>query len=371
MFFKNLFLILIFIKFKYFHVEILGNGKSSLCNFILGKQAFSISNRPESETKITQGERGINDKNGIFIIDTPGLQDSKDEDKEHIIQMIDYIKEHPELQAILIVFNFHQSKLPSYVSSMIKLLCNIFPGSNIWDHVALVWTKCYFYIPPEEKKKRVNINNMRFMPKVMELVKETNGGKPIKDLPTFFIDSDFKRQDPSSIEEAKRLIKWAHSLSPIDITKIKAADPKIKETVEEKEVREKKRVKGNIEYIKLEYYKRNKNIHYDGRVTFSNWEKVKEENKEKVLPKEILGKKIDKKEEKEVKREPILYWRHENGPFGGIFGGGGSYQVHTGYFETTTTIYYEKTIITYNDGSVDNGEWKEVDRKSITLRINK
>ena len=69
-----------------------GNGKSSLGNFILNRKVFSVSNDPKAETKITRGEHGINGTQDIFVIDTPGLQDSEGSDKEHLIQMVEYIK---------------------------------------------------------------------------------------------------------------------------------------------------------------------------------------------------------------------------------------------------------------------------------------
>jgi len=46
-------------------------------------------------------------------------------------------------------------------------------------------------------------------------------------------------------------------------------DPVIKEIKGEEEVRENKVVEGNIEHITYEYFKRNKEIHYDGIVSFS------------------------------------------------------------------------------------------------------
>ena len=49
--------------------------------------------------------------------------------------MVDYIKKNPGLQAIIIVFNFHQPRLALYIKTLIKLLCNVFPGANFWSHV--------------------------------------------------------------------------------------------------------------------------------------------------------------------------------------------------------------------------------------------
>ncbi|OUM59778.1 hypothetical protein PIROE2DRAFT_63557 [Piromyces sp. E2] len=207
-----------------------GNGKSSLGNFIFGKEVFSVSENPESETKVTTGAYGDNENSGIFVIDTPGLQDAEGTDREHLIQMVDYIKTNPGLQAVIIVFNYHQERFAKNIQTVIKLLCNVFPCTNVWSHVALVWTKYYYYLPQAEKDKR-EIKVCKFMPKVLNLVKETNGDQSIQKFPTFFVDSDFERKDEFSCEEINRLLTWVHQLDPIDVNKVVAADPVIKEVV--------------------------------------------------------------------------------------------------------------------------------------------
>ena len=52
--------------------------------------------------------------------------------------MVEYIKSNPGLQGIIIVLNFNQPRLAMYIKTLIKLLCNVFPGANFWSHVALV-----------------------------------------------------------------------------------------------------------------------------------------------------------------------------------------------------------------------------------------
>ena len=130
-----------------------GNDISSLGNFILNRKVFSISNDSKAETKITRREHGINETQAIFVIDTPGLQDSEGSDIEHLIQMVEYIKSNPGLQGIITVFNFHQLSLAMYIKTLIKLLCNVFPRVNFWSHVALVWTKFYYYLQAEAQNK--------------------------------------------------------------------------------------------------------------------------------------------------------------------------------------------------------------------------
>ena len=260
-----------------------GDGKSSLGNFILGKQVFSVSDKPQSETQFTKGEYGDNEKRDIFVIDTPGLQDTEGKEREHLAQMVDYLKNDQGLQAIVVVLNYHQSRLALHIKLMLKLLCHIFPSHNFWSHVAFVWTRYYSYLPPKEKdKKSVIINEM--MPNVSELIRETTGEQSNIRYPTFFIDSDFQKKDQFSCKEVKRLINWVHNLEPINISNIKTSDGNIKERIVEYDTRKSKNVKKNIEYIKIEQFKRTKQIHYDGRIIFTDWEKVSEETKQNILP---------------------------------------------------------------------------------------
>ena len=196
----------------------------------MNRKVFSVSDNPKAETKITRGEYGIDKTKDIFVIDTPGLQDSEGADKEHLVQMVDYIKNNPGLQAIIIVFNFHQPRLALYIKTLIKLLCNIFPGANFWSHVGLVWTKFYYYLPKEVKNQSQNTVS-KLMPEILDLVREANGDNSINSFPTFFVDSDFEKKDQFSCDEINRLIAWVHQLIPLDVSKVKKADPVIKEII--------------------------------------------------------------------------------------------------------------------------------------------
>ena len=103
-----------------------GNGKSSLGNTLLGLDAFKVSNDTKSETKETFGRKGIGENENLFVIDTPGLQDYYGADKQHMIQLVQYVKDHKELNAILVVFNYHQVRFPYNIQTMLKLFCIIF-----------------------------------------------------------------------------------------------------------------------------------------------------------------------------------------------------------------------------------------------------
>ena len=81
------------------------------------------------------------------------MQDSEGTDKEHLKQLINYVKEQTHLQAVLIIFNFHQPRFPMNIKTMVKLLCNAFPQTDFWSHVGLVFTKFYDGLSYKIKKR--------------------------------------------------------------------------------------------------------------------------------------------------------------------------------------------------------------------------
>jgi len=319
-----------------------GNGKSTLGNFILDKPAFSVSNNPQSETTITIGAHGDNENSDIFVIDSPGLQDSSGNDRQHLVQMIEYIRDHPGLQAILIVFNYHQPRLSNNIKTMIKLLCNVLPRPNIWSHVGLVWTKYYSFLPPELRNHRENVIN-RLMPEISQLIRETNGSHTIQRFPTFFVDANLETKDPFSCNEINRLLAWVHQLDPIDVEEVVYADPVIKEITTEEEIRVSKSREGNIEHITSEYYRRSKAVHYDGTESFTDWEKYDETHEDVILPEELIESRVDRKVENKSTSSP-------------------------GY-SIDVTETYERTINVFNSGRIDYGEWRLISSKEFKKSV--
>jgi hypothetical protein len=177
-----------------------------------------------------------------------------------------------------------------------------------------------------------------------------------------------KKKDQFSCDEINRLIAWVHQLIPLDVSKVKKADPVIKEIIEESDIKITKNVIGNVEHIKKEYFKRNKNIHYDGSISYSNWIKIKEDNLKNVLPKKLLEEKIEKKEIPTVTKTPVMRTEKYGGRRYVIAGPKKTRQVVDYYNKTTVTEYYERKIKIYNDGSVEEGQWIKVDTKTVTVR---
>ena len=235
-----------------------GDGKSSLGNFILRKSMFRESNDPTSETKVTIGSYGEEDRKDVFVIDTPGLQDTDGLDRNHMNQMIDFIKENPGLQAIAIVLNFHQDRFAQNIKTMIKLIWNIFPIEDFWKHVCVVWTKCYCYIPESVVKETKEPKVEKYQQQIGELIKETTGKSERIIIPMYFVDSKGQVgfDNKNSENEIVRLLTWVRELEPIDVEEVKEADPVYKTVTEEEKVDEVVIAQEkNIQKIELRYLK--------------------------------------------------------------------------------------------------------------------
>ena len=95
-----------------------GNGKSSLGNYIIGENFFKVTDDPLSCTKEVVGKISKIDKN-IFVIDTPGFQDSNNNDKKNFDKVLDFIIKKKNLELILLILNFNEIRFSIYIKNFI------------------------------------------------------------------------------------------------------------------------------------------------------------------------------------------------------------------------------------------------------------
>ncbi|GAT99074.1 AIG1 family protein putative [Entamoeba histolytica] len=152
-----------------------GDGKSSLGNFILKDNKFKASDAAKSVTQETSGCYGEDDRSDIFVIDTPGFNDSNggiNKDRQHMSEMVNYIKEREGLKGIVIILNFTNPRLSDSIQTMIKMICKIFPISDFWEHVCIVWTKCSCDTPEKKLVRQRESKKEKFLPEFKELAKK-------------------------------------------------------------------------------------------------------------------------------------------------------------------------------------------------------
>ena len=261
-----------------------GNGKSSLGNIILDKNAFEVKKDPESCTKDTILKRSDIDPS-IAVIDTPGLQDSQGKDKEHYDQMLKIIKSVKDIHLIVVVLNYCQCRFSSSIKYMLKFLCNVFP-LDFARHVAIVFTH-YDDEYERMKAKKRNKNKSfdpcenfikQYIPEIMQLISLTTGEEVFLGVPNFFLDSEYSNEDGEKIEkddhtlkEINRLVAFAKTLSPISKIREKANIKFKSEEIEYEDRTESKQDQNEIITITTKY-KRKKYTNYNDEVTYSDWE---------------------------------------------------------------------------------------------------
>ena len=205
-----------------------GNGKSSLGNFLLGNNVFNVSADVKAETKVTFGRQGTGDSSDLFVIDTPGLQDTQGSDREHMIQLIQYVKEHKELNAIIVVFNYQQVRFPYNIQTMLKLFCNIFPMKDVGKHIALVFTNAFTrkgFLTNEQKVEK----SSKVLPEFKRVIKEASGTELPNNIPTAFVDMDPNDGiDENGKIDLERLKAWANFLPNLNVEEFKAPEPEVK-----------------------------------------------------------------------------------------------------------------------------------------------
>eukprot|EP00703_Trepomonas_sp_PC1_P001910 JAP94696.1 AIG1 family protein [Trepomonas sp. PC1] len=188
-----------------------GNGKSSFGNRLLGQYAFGVSDNPNSETTETIGMQGYVDQAPIFVIDTPGINDSNGMTAEHLIQMVEYIKGRQNLKAIAIVINYHNPRFDEVTKKMFRLFWNMLPNDQFWKHVTLVFTKCFKGIVTQQMKDKTRLN---FQNAVAKLLKEEFQAKDVGLVNCVFVDSE-DYSDVNTQQEIAWFVGWMAALNPM------------------------------------------------------------------------------------------------------------------------------------------------------------
>ena len=276
-----------------------GNGKSSLGNFLLGNNVFKVSADVKAETKVTFGREGVGDSKDLFVIDTPGLQDTEGADRAHMIQLIQYVKEHKELNAIVVVFNYQQVRFPYNIQTMLKLFCNIFPMKDVGKHIALVFTNAFTrrgFLTNEQKLEK----SSKILPEFKRVIKEASGTELPNNIPTAFVDMDPQEGiDENGKIDLERLKAWANFLPNLNVEEFKAPEPEIK--IESQDFDE-MRIEG--EYIIKTIIKKEREVYpqLDGSLKYGEW-KEKERKEERIMNPEVERiKKLNLDNEQTLKR---------------------------------------------------------------------
>ena len=246
-----------------------GCGKSSLGNFILGKEdEFLVSDDPDSCTSEPVRKKSKFDPE-IAVIDTPGFNDSNGKDDENTKKLLKFIKEIGNLHFILIVFDYSRPRLDNSTKNTIKFLCKVFP-INFKYHVGFVFTHFIFEHQIKSKSNPVE-SRKKYISMVMDLISQETKESKFNEPPMYFLDT--VEEDDFSKGQLLSLINIAKSKPSIQTINDKCSN-KYAKVEEEFDVRKDNKIKDNkiITYNKL--FKRNKCTDYNGNIFCDDWQLI-------------------------------------------------------------------------------------------------
>jgi predicted GTPase len=121
-----------------------GAGKSQFLNGYLQQQSFQACANPNAVTLVTSSKENLIDGCLRRGIDTQGLDDTQGVDAAHIQQMVTFLKDWRHgVNAFALVINGQADRFDAGTQKLIKLINTFFNDPTFWDHVCIVFTKCY------------------------------------------------------------------------------------------------------------------------------------------------------------------------------------------------------------------------------------
>ena len=224
-----------------------GTGKSSFCNNLCLQPKCIVGEGLNSETERVQGIRCEGIYNDIFIIDTPGLNDSNgsEQDAQNINTMNEYIRKNPRIKGIIILLKFTDNRITGSVKDSLKAFADMFPMNEFWSHVIFILS--HFYAnTPEEKERRKEKLLRNYKKEIREIMKQTKIVHPNfnipEDIKIFFCE--LKNPNEETKTEISNAIQFLRGKQQMfKKIEVREEEPKVKNTT----------ILGNtktVEYIK-------------------------------------------------------------------------------------------------------------------------
>ena len=224
-----------------------GTGKSSFCNNLCIEPKCVVGEGLNSETERVQGIRCEGIYNDIFIIDTPGLNDSNgsEQDAHNINIMNEYIRQNPRIKGIIILLKFTDNRITGSVKDSLKAFADMFPMNEFWSHVIFILS--HFYAnTPEEKERRKEKLLRNYKKEIREIMKQTKIVHPNfnipEDIKIFFCE--LKNPNEETKAEISNAIQFLREKQQMfKKIEVREEEPKVKNTT----------ILGNtktVEYIK-------------------------------------------------------------------------------------------------------------------------
>ena len=195
-----------------------GHGKSTLGNAILGKEIFKTNDTMQSVTKEIYESNGVGKSQDIFVIDTPGINDSEGKENEYLNKLANYLKKRTDIKGIVVVLNYNlKTSLQNCAEKSFKTIFKIFNSESICTHIIVTFT--HFFGGRKQPKRN---EQGELKETIFKIFKDNynyifNKECPINSLPFYFVDiQSIEDLDSESKMEIDGMIATIFSRNPIN-----------------------------------------------------------------------------------------------------------------------------------------------------------
>ena len=265
-----------------------GNGKSTLGNFLLdpseehitSKTTFAVASSSKPETK----EVASRCKDGLVVIDTPGLNEGDCEDLEHMIDIVEQLIKQRSISACILCVKF-ETKMDTQYKATVKYYKRLLPrlfennvlivftnyltdgrskfnrerrkvdeavvAQNAIDEVSLEFNPAYFLIDALPYGKEERDEHEATQRWILNYIKSKMPPVNMEDLTVAKTDAVLK-MDEKEIEASKGEIKGYRENKEIMSQKIQAVLTKIESKESELDVINQSKMELNAELVELE-----------------------------------------------------------------------------------------------------------------------
>jgi len=325
-----------------------GAGKSAVGNAVLQINAFETSESPDSCTAYTGPHENTVDGVIRVVIDTQGLDDTKGLDQSNVQQMVEFLG---------IVINGQSPKLDIGTQKLLKLIHVFFNDNNIWNSIFLVFTRWYDGVMTERAKQ----GRLAYAEKVRQIARECMGTDDANpQIPCYFVDAkeDLTAFDINTKNEFALIHAFGCGKQPISTKDFKVPDVHYFQIIREERndflISEEFSEDGMERIRTYVDQTRNKQITYDGVVSWSKWVNCSEPRIE------VARKTIEVEEDNgvQIMQKEEAHWKTvSTGGFLGILLCRKASVVD--YIEVDTTYVDKKRKVTTDfDGNINCGDWE-------------
>ena len=247
-----------------------GHGKSTLGNAILGKEIFKTNDTMQSVTKEIYESNGLGKSQDIFVIDTPGINDSEGKENEYLKKLAIYLKKRTDIKGIVVVLNFNlKTSLQNFAEKSFKTIFKIFKSESICTHILVAFT--HFYGRKQPKRNEQG----ELKETIVKIFKDNfyyifNKNCPINSLPFYFLDiQSIEDLDSESQMEINGMVTTIFSRNSINPSIIQIKDNyNIKEEISSLRIVEDfVKFEGDFIFKKIKTYKKTIEKFYDSSIS--------------------------------------------------------------------------------------------------------